>query len=60
MKRGKINKEKAGLTVRFSIRLPKELHSWLKARSEMTLSERLSMNDIIIEALEEYIFGKEE
>lgn len=55
MKRGKINKEKEGITVRFSIRLPRELHTWLKARSSSLKEERISMNDIIIEAIEEYI-----
>lgn len=28
------NKEREGKTVRFSIRLPKEEHEWLKARME--------------------------
>lgn len=59
MKRGKINKEKEGLTVRFSIRLPKELHKWLKARSLSFKEERISMNDIIIDAIEEYIVGRD-
>lgn len=60
MSRG-ISKEKTGMTVRFSIRLPKEQHAWLKARSECTFDEkgqRISMNRILSEALEEYMMGK--
>ena len=53
----RINKEKQGMTVRFSIRLPKHIHSWLKARSK-TSGEYLSMNNIIAEALEEFMMGK--
>jgi Arc/MetJ-type ribon-helix-helix transcriptional regulator len=50
----RVNKEKQGMTVRFSVRLPKEIHSWLKARSQSS-ETYLSMNEIIKEALEEYI-----
>lgn len=50
----RINKEKTGLTKRFSIRIPTELHKWLKARSKSSI-EYISMNDIIIEAIEEYM-----
>lgn len=55
--RSRVNKEREGLTKRFSIRIPKELHSWIKARSESS-EEYLSMNMIIIEAIEEYMMGK--
>lgn len=50
----RVNKEKSGITVRFSVRLPKNIHSWLKARSQSS-EQYLSMNEIIKEALEEYI-----
>lgn len=50
----RINKEKAGITKRFSIRIPKELHNWLKKRSESS-EKYLSMNEIIIDAIREYI-----
>lgn len=50
----RINKEKTGITKRFSIRIPTELHNWLKARSKSSV-EYLSMNDIIIEAIKEYM-----
>ena len=53
----RINKEKQGMTVRFSVRLPKHIHSWLKARNKTSV-EYLSMNTIIAEALEEYMMGK--
>lgn len=53
----RVNKEKQGMTVRFSVRLPKHIHSWLKDRSQ-TSGEYLSMNKIIAEALEEYMLGK--
>lgn len=53
----RINKEKQGITVRFSVRLPKHIHSWLKARSKSSCGY-LSMNTIIAEALEEYMMGK--
>ncbi len=51
----KINKEKSGITKRFSVRLPKEQHQWLKDKSLETLKtdKFLSMNDIIQIALEE-------
>ena len=50
----RVNKEKSGITVRFSVRLPKNIHSWLKARSQSS-EQYLSMNEIIKEALEEYM-----
>lgn len=53
----RVNKEKQGITVRFSVRLPKHIHSWLKARSKSSCGY-LSMNTIIAEALEEYMMGK--
>lgn len=33
------NKEREGKTVRFSIRLPKEVHRWLKERTERSKKE---------------------
>lgn len=53
----RINKEKTGRTKRFSIRIPTELHSWIKTRSESSV-EYLSMNEIITDAIREYIIGK--
>lgn len=50
----RVNKEKSGMTVRFSVRLPKVMHSWLKARSQSS-EQYLSMNEIIKEAVEEYM-----
>lgn len=52
-----MNKEKSGITVRFSVRLPKHIHSWLKDMSESS-DEYLSMNKIISEALEKYMLEK--
>lgn len=51
------NKEKLGKTIRFSVRLPRYQHRWLKARSESTKGTENfeSMNEIISKALEEYI-----
>jgi metal-responsive CopG/Arc/MetJ family transcriptional regulator len=54
----RVNKEKSGQTKRFSIRIPTELHSWVKTRSESSV-EYLSMNEIITDAIREYIIGKE-
>lgn len=47
--RNDINKEKEGLTVRFSVRLPKEQHKWLKELSQKTKGTKkfISMNDYI-------------
>lgn len=53
----RVNKEKQGLTVRFSIRLPREIHKWVKERSQSS-EKYLSMNEIIKEALEEYMIGR--
>ncbi len=52
----RINKEKAGLTKRFSVRLPLEQHKWLKEISEKTkdTGNFVSMNDYISEAIEYY------
>lgn len=52
----KINKEKCGITVRFSVRLPKEQHMWLKKISNKTKNTGnfISMNDYISKALEHY------
>lgn len=48
------NKERLGKTVRFSIRLPKEVHRWLKEKSENSrdiLGEYRSMNEYITDVL---------
>lgn len=52
--RKRINKEKEGLTVRFSVRLPKEQHKWLKELSQKTKGSNkfISMNDYISLALQ--------
>lgn len=51
------NKEKERITVRFSIRLPKYQHIWLKNRSNSTkgTNNYESMNNIISKALREYM-----
>ena len=51
------NKEKLGKTIRFSIRLPKYQHQWVKNRSESTrgTDNFESMNSIISDAIEEYM-----
>lgn len=51
--RNKINKEREGLTIRFSVRLPKEQHTWLKKLSQETkgTNKFISMNDYISLAL---------
>lgn len=51
--KGRINKEKEGLIVRFSVRLPKEQHKWLKKISQKTkgTNKFISMNDYISLAL---------
>jgi len=49
----RINKEKEGLTVRFSVRLPKEQHRWLKEKSMETKGKNfISMNEYISKAIE--------
>lgn len=50
----KINKEKTGLTIRFSVRLPREQHQWLKELSNKSKGTEnfVSMNDYISKALE--------
>ena len=48
------NKEKEGKTIRFSIRLPREVHKWLKWKSENSrdiLGEYRSMNEYITDVL---------
>ena len=47
------NKENLGKTIRFSIRLPKYQHIWIKNRSLSTkgTDEFISMNKIISEAI---------
>lgn len=57
----RINKEKEGLTVRFSIRLPKEQHDILRAMSKKAKDNEgtyISMNEIISRAVESYIKGE--
>lgn len=51
-----MNKEKVGLTKRFSIRIPVELHEWLKEKSDNTKGSDcyISMNDYIAKAVKEY------
>lgn len=51
------NKEKLGKTIRFSIRLPKYQHQWVKNRSESTKGTENfeSMNSIISDAIQEYM-----
>lgn len=53
----RINKEKAGITVRFSIRLPRYEHTWLSERSEKTrgTDNFESMNTIIKDAIDYYM-----
>jgi len=47
------NKEKAGKTVRFSIRIPREQHEWLKKRSEASRGKNFeSINRHIIRIIE--------
>lgn len=50
----KINKEKTGLTIRFSVRLPREQHQWLKELSNKSKGTKnfVSMNYYISKALE--------
>lgn len=48
------NKEKEGKTIRFSIRLPKEVHKWLKRKSISSreiVGEYKSMNEYITDVL---------
>lgn len=48
------NKERVGKTVRFSIRIPKEVHRWLKGKSEESreiIGEYRSMNEYITNLL---------
>ena len=51
------NKEKTGKTIRFSIRLPKYQHIWIKNRSYGTkgTNDFESMNRIISEAIDYYM-----
>lgn len=55
---GRINKEKEGLTVRFSVRIPREQYEWLRKKSENTKEQQgiyMSMNNIISQALDFFI-----
>lgn len=48
------NKEKEGKTIRFSVRLPKEVHRWLKEKSDTSreiIGEYRSMNEYITDVL---------
>lgn len=51
------NKEKIGETIRFSIRLPKRQHMWLKEQSIKTKNSYYfeSMNSIIEKAIDYYM-----
>jgi hypothetical protein len=53
----KINKEKEGLTIKFTARLPQYQHEWLKVQSEYQSEKNkyTSMNTIISEAIEQYM-----
>lgn len=60
-KQVRINKEKIGETIRFSIRLPKEQHRWLKDVSSRTRAEGeefVSMNTIISDAVGRVMRGE--
>lgn len=54
MKNNRINKEKIKITTRFSVRLPKEQHKWLKDLSNNTrdTDNFISMNEYISIALD--------
>lgn len=54
MNNHRINKEKLKLTTRFSVRLPKEQHKWLKDLSNSTrdTDNFISMNEYISIALD--------
>lgn len=48
------NKERIGKTIRFSIRIPREAHRWLKERSESSRGkDYVSMNEMITALIEE-------
>lgn len=50
------NKERAGKTVRFSIRIPKEIHKALKEKSELSRGTKFeSINRYIVKAIEREI-----
>lgn len=52
-----MNKEREGKTVRFSVRLPKEQHEWLKKKSGHIGEEKryVSMNKLISAIIQNYI-----
>lgn len=52
-----MNKDKEGKTVRFSIRLPKEQHEWLKEQSGYIgeNARYISMNRLIAAIIQNYI-----
>lgn len=53
----RINKEKAGMTTRFSIRLPRYQHAWVSSISNKTrgTTDFESMNTIIKKAIDLYM-----
>lgn len=53
----RVNKEKTGQTIKFTVRLPYYQHLWLKSRSTSTKGTNNfeSMNEIISKAIEEYM-----
>lgn len=52
-----MNKEREGKTIRFSIRLPKEQHEWLKEQSGYRgeKAKYISMNRLISAIIQNYI-----
>lgn len=52
-----MNKEREGKTVRFSVRLPKEQHEWLKEQSGYRgeTNKYISMNRLIAAIIQNYI-----
>ena len=57
MKGIKMNKEKEGKTIRFSVRLPKSQHEWLKEQSGYRgeTNRYVSMNRLIAAIIQQYI-----
>ena len=50
----KINKEKTGLVIKTTVRIPKEQYEWLKIESDKTrdVGNYKSMNDFVSEGIE--------
>lgn len=59
MSRSLINKERDGLTIKTTVRIPTEDYKWLKMKSENTRNggkgNYKSMNDFIVDAIKEFI-----